>query len=43
MQIAIDDLHLDHLFVVTPKGESYKLAANVSSVGLSDIVSTPQP
>jgi hypothetical protein len=36
MKIAMNDLELDALYVITPKAESYKLGPKISCYGLKD-------
>ncbi len=38
MRIVVDDLRLDHLFVVTPKAQPYPIAEKISARGLPDLV-----
>jgi uncharacterized protein len=38
MIVALTDLQLDHLYVITPKGADYKLAPNISCYGLKEFL-----
>jgi predicted AAA+ superfamily ATPase len=38
LQIAMADLSVDHLFLVTPKGQKYSLAPRVTAIGLEGVV-----
>ena len=41
MRIALDDLNLDHLFIIIPHNDSFKLDAKIYCLGIERIFEVP--